>query len=1066
MKADARGLISSSPAQWPLPWALLLGLFFGPAMCWSQGYQHSVDASWDFTTASSPLGWSPIIALPNFGVGNGALTFKATSNAYTIFSPPISVPTAPKQLVEIVMSCDTAGSSKVFWAPAQSGIYNGFQPGDEYDFMMVGDNAFHHYYLPIDTSSAATIYGLRLDVPPGSTVSIHSLALARLIAPSGPGVSPFWSFTSDGDSLGWIPYEGVVDTNVSGGSLRLQSYSNATILAPIAQVTNSLEWFSLIGAVTETSLKTPWINFNFQSTANSGNITSAYFPVVPDSAQHVYNTNVGGASGWFSTVFGLSITISENTAIAISQMQVASAPQGPADLALEACGPATPLIRVGSPFLVSCRVSNRGAQPVQGLLVNLTPPGDGTVRIISSPSTPASLINGYPQTLTWTLVASEAETIQISASAVSQNGGSAQASTTMFVNPPVTAQASTYVPRPVPVHSNYDLGVFYFPGWNLDSHWDPIRNFPERMPALGYYAEGSPQVMDWQIKWAVEHGIKFFAVDWYWGSEGLPATEQGEWPNNFLQAYFASNYHNYIKFSIAYANDHEEDTARDTSEFLEIVGTWIKKYFKRPEYYMFNKMPVVFIDNPIQLDTNLGGSAKGALAAARALAAASRYKGIYFVASTNGNTVQAQQLEADGYDALTSYSYGPVAGTTDPDEASYESMVTGYEQFWDSLTAATRLPYIIPTGEDWDPRPDKPWQYSGAYTFVRTGSSASLYKAMLQAAKDRIDAGKSPPILMVDAWNERGEGHWIEPSAGSGFSYLDAIRSIFADDSPHNDLVPSDLGMPLVQTVPSTALWTFTDPSDLVPWQLSPGPPFFNWSVNISNSRIASNQWTFTSDGNPDLVRMGFNLNALDYSGVSIQMKVSADTNVNIYWGAIDEPGPSALRNVGFLAHAGQMQTYILTLAGRAGWRGIIDLIRISMSCPANTDVAIQSIQFIPSSAEVSIAASASQVSFTWMPGTSVQSSQVVSIDSPSSSGVAWTATSDASWLTLSPQNGTVPANITASVNATGLAPGMYRATITITVGGAADGPLTLPVTLWLGRLESKHPGNELPTVR
>lgn len=206
------------------------------------------------------------------------------------------------QLVEVVMSSDTAGAAKAFWAPAQTGIYGGFQPGDENDFTMLGDSAVHHYYLPIATSSAPTIYQLRLDVPPGATVAIQSVALANLVAPSGRGGSPSWQFSSSGSSLGWIPYQGVVDMSVSGGGLQLQTYANSTLLAPAAQVTNQLEWFSLIGDVTQTSLETPWVQFNFASTANSGASSSAYFPVIADSAQHIYNVNVGGASGWWSTV--------------------------------------------------------------------------------------------------------------------------------------------------------------------------------------------------------------------------------------------------------------------------------------------------------------------------------------------------------------------------------------------------------------------------------------------------------------------------------------------------------------------------------------------------------------------------------------------------------------------------------------------------------------------------------------------------------------------------------------------------------------------------------------------
>jgi len=75
---------------------------------------------------------------------------------------------------------------------------------------------------------------------------------------------------------------------------------------------------------------------------------------------------------------------------------------------------------------------------------------------------------------------------------------------------------SEYVPEPKPVRGKYEVGVYYFPGWKTWSQWLPILPFPERKPVLGWYREGDPEVADWHIKWAVEHGITFFAYDWYW----------------------------------------------------------------------------------------------------------------------------------------------------------------------------------------------------------------------------------------------------------------------------------------------------------------------------------------------------------------------------------------------------------------------------------------------------------------------------------------------------------------------------------------------------------------------
>jgi hypothetical protein len=81
---------------------------------------------------------------------------------------------------------------------------------------------------------------------------------------------------------------------------------------------------------------------------------------------------------------------------------------------------------------------------------------------------------------------------------------------------------SVELPPPQPIATGrYQVGAYDFPGWPTYEKWRVLNAFPERVPLLGYYQEGDPAVMNWQIKWAVEHGISFFVFDWYWDLDAI-----------------------------------------------------------------------------------------------------------------------------------------------------------------------------------------------------------------------------------------------------------------------------------------------------------------------------------------------------------------------------------------------------------------------------------------------------------------------------------------------------------------------------------------------------------------
>jgi uncharacterized protein (TIGR03437 family) len=375
-------------------------------------------------------------------------------------------------------------------------------------------------------------------------------------------------------------------------------------------------------------------------------------------------------------------------------------------------------------------------------------------------------------------------------------------------------------------------------------------------------------------------------------------------------------------------------------------------------------------------------------------------------------------------------------------------LVNAYPGFWDSVIAASNVPYLIPTEPGND---NTPWgPYDAPFEFVNTGPTPAEFQQMLEMAKSRIDSGKAPGIVFVTAWNELGEGNYVEPTTGQGFGNLDAIRSVFVGDSSHIDLAPADIGLPLVQALPSNALWTFTSPSDITPWLVASGPPFNSGISGVTNSQIVNNEWTFTSPGYTDMSRSSFVISALDYSQISITMSTSVDASVAIYYGAVDEPSGSAQRVVPFTTPAGPAQTYTLTLAGQPGWRGMINFLRVTISSPVSVNVAIQSIQFLSSSSVASIATSPAQLQFTGTEGGATPTPQTISLAGATGAALSWTAAPSTSWLAVSPASGATPGNVSIAVNPTGMAAGVYDASVTITASGATNTPQTIPVTLWV----------------
>jgi hypothetical protein len=74
------------------------------------------------------------------------------------------------------------------------------------------------------------------------------------------------------------------------------------------------------------------------------------------------------------------------------------------------------------------------------------------------------------------------------------------------------------------------------------------------------------------------------------------------------------------------------------------------------------------------------------------------------------------------------------------------------------------------------------------------------FEQLLRQARDFISTLPKNQLgsrmLLLDNWNEWGEGHYIAPYREYGFGYLDAVRNVFSvAPKEHTDLIPEDIGL-------------------------------------------------------------------------------------------------------------------------------------------------------------------------------------------------------------------------------------------------------------------------------
>ena len=347
------------------------------------------------------------------------------------------------------------------------------------------------------------------------------------------------------------------------------------------------------------------------------------------------------------------------------------------------------------------------------------------------------------------------------------------------------------IPEPKPVQTPILIGAHNCPLWEADKfvYWDQVIKHPERTPALGFYAQENPEVADWETKWAVEHGISFFIYCWY--RDGQGGSIKMRFGSAIHDALFKSRFADRMKFTIMWENGNKghSGVADENDLITNLLPYWIETYFNRPNYLKVDNKPLLFIYRPDILIADLGGieNVKAAFEKMRQACRDAGFDGLYLLGQNSGlNLKQLEQMKQIGLDYAFAYHWQV------PDSPQPEQAIKAQMEYIEKRKSLGLLPEVVTVSQGWSG-----WRDEGSIWKI----PPSDYEKLLRQAKDFIATMPASELgskmLLLDNWNEWGEGHYIAPHREFGFGYLDAVRRVFATDAPepHADLLPQDIGL-------------------------------------------------------------------------------------------------------------------------------------------------------------------------------------------------------------------------------------------------------------------------------
>ena len=324
--------------------------------------------------------------------------------------------------------------------------------------------------------------------------------------------------------------------------------------------------------------------------------------------------------------------------------------------------------------------------------------------------------------------------------------------------------------------------------WNNVNQAVPqfIGHYQPRKPGeLGYYDLRLKDNMKRQIELAKNYGISEFCFYYYW-FDGQRLLERP------LDMFLKSSDLD-IEFSYCWANENwtKRFSGTDAGALMKITQS-VESYsqfvdsvlpdMKDTRYHRINGKPILSIYRPSSIP-----EVKTVIETWQSKAKEYLGTQLYLIAVLGGDNKRDWIME--GFDATTEfqprsieYCCPEITSKVNPIRKDFGGKVYDYEDLVINKRYNTNFdkkcyPAIMPM---WDNTARR--NHRGT---IFNGSTPLLYKKWLKEILDNLDRNEKldEKRVFINAWNEWGEGAYMEPDYGFGYAYLQATYEIIKEKS-------------------------------------------------------------------------------------------------------------------------------------------------------------------------------------------------------------------------------------------------------------------------------------------